>query len=96
MAGADCLFCAVVAGSESSQVVVDEPEVLAFLDHRPVFPGHTLVIPRAHYATFTDLPVAICGEELDENCLPAVRAYYADLDAGAEEDAEIKVFVLGN
>ncbi len=47
-------------------------------------------------AHFTDLPEAVCGERIYENCLTAVRAYDADLDAGAEEDAEIKVFVLGN
>src|ERR1700693_116511 len=59
MAGADCLFCAVVAGSESSQVVVDEPDVLAFLDHRPVFKGHVLVIPRMHVVTLPDLPTEL-------------------------------------
>ena len=52
----DCLFCQIAAGRLAAPIVLDEPEVLAFLDHRPVFPGHTLVIPRAHYATFTDLP----------------------------------------
>jgi histidine triad (HIT) family protein len=55
MAGA-CVFCAVVAGAESSHVVLDEPEVIAFLDHRPVFKGHVLVIPRVHVVTLPDLP----------------------------------------
>jgi histidine triad (HIT) family protein len=55
----DCLFCAVVAGSEASHVVLDEPEVLAFLDHRPVFKGHVLVIPRVHVVTLPDLPTAL-------------------------------------
>jgi len=54
--GRACLFCAVAAGSERSHVVLDEPEVVAFLDHRPVFKGHVLVIPRAHFVTLPDLP----------------------------------------
>jgi histidine triad (HIT) family protein len=57
--GDDCLFCAVVAGSESSHVVLDEPDVLAFLDHRPVFKGHVLVIPRVHIVTLPELPVEL-------------------------------------
>ncbi len=56
MAGGDCLFCAVAAGSEASHVVLDEPDVVAFLDHRPVFKGHVLVVPRRHYVTLPDLP----------------------------------------
>lgn len=56
MPGDDCLFCAVVAGSEPGHVVLDEPDVVAFLDHRPVFKGHMLVIPRAHVVTLPDLP----------------------------------------
>jgi histidine triad (HIT) family protein len=56
MAGGDCLFCAVVAGTEPAHVVLDEPDVVAFLDHRPVFKGHMLVIPREHVVTLPDLP----------------------------------------
>jgi histidine triad (HIT) family protein len=59
MPGGDCLFCAIVAGSESSHVVLDEPDVLAFLDHRPVFKGHVLVIPRIHAVTLPDLPTEL-------------------------------------
>jgi histidine triad (HIT) family protein len=55
----DCLFCAVVAGREASHVVLDEPDVLAFLDHRPVFKGHVLVIPRVHVVTLPELPAAL-------------------------------------
>jgi histidine triad (HIT) family protein len=36
--------------------VLDEAEFVAFLDHRPVFDGHTLVVPKSHYATLADLP----------------------------------------
>jgi histidine triad (HIT) family protein len=59
MAAGDCLFCAVLAGSESSHVVFDDPDVVAFLDHRPVFKGHLLVIPRVHVVTLPDLPAEL-------------------------------------
>jgi histidine triad (HIT) family protein len=52
---ADCVFCAVVAGAERDALYRDE-QVVAFLDHAPVFPGHTLVVPARHYETFDDLP----------------------------------------
>ncbi|MET0595674.1 MAG: HIT family protein [Polyangiaceae bacterium] len=53
---ADCLFCKIAAGSVTAHVVGETPGAIAFLDHRPVFPGHTLVVPRAHADTLTDLP----------------------------------------
>jgi histidine triad (HIT) family protein len=56
-----CLFCRIVAGDVPAHVVLDEPDVVAFLDHRPLFPGHTLVVPRAHVATLTDLEAAAVG-----------------------------------
>jgi histidine triad (HIT) family protein len=51
-----CTFCDIAAGSLSAAMVLDEPEVLAFLDRSPVFPGHVLIVPRAHFETLTDLP----------------------------------------
>ena len=45
---ADCIFCAIVAGREPASVVAREPSLLAFLDARPVFKGHVLVVPTAH------------------------------------------------
>ena len=51
-----CTFCSIAAGELSAAVVLDEPDVLAFLDVRPVFPGHVLVVPRAHHETLPDLP----------------------------------------
>jgi histidine triad (HIT) family protein len=54
---ADCAFCRIAAGDHSdAAIVLDEPHALAFLDHRPLFPGHCLLIPRRHYATLADLP----------------------------------------
>jgi len=50
-----CVFCAVVGGAEHLAVHRDE-HVVAFLDHAPVFPGHTLIVPARHYPTIEDMP----------------------------------------
>ena len=51
-----CLFCAIVAGERPAYVVLDEPDVLGFLDTRPVFKGHVLLVPRDHVGVLPDLP----------------------------------------
>jgi histidine triad (HIT) family protein len=51
-----CLFCSIIAGEVPAHFVLDTPDVVAFLDHRPLFPGHTLVMPREHIPTLRDLP----------------------------------------
>ena len=56
MTDPDCRFCAIVAGDEDSHVVFEDEHSLAFLDHRPLFPGHTLLVPRDHIETLADLP----------------------------------------
>lgn len=56
-----CLFCRIVAGEVPAHVVADEPGFVAFLDHRPLFPGHTLVVPRPHIGTLLDLPPEAVG-----------------------------------
>jgi histidine triad (HIT) family protein len=52
---ADCVFCEIVAGDTPADVVLDRPDLLAFLDRRPVFKGHTLLVPREHVVTLPDL-----------------------------------------
>jgi len=59
VAGGDCLFCAIAAGAQPAHIVLDEPDVVAFLDHRPVFKGHVLVIPREHVVTLPELPAPL-------------------------------------
>jgi histidine triad (HIT) family protein len=54
-----CKFCDIVAGEVPTDLVLDEPLVVAFLDRRPVFPGHVLVVPRPHYETLVDLPLPL-------------------------------------
>ena len=51
-----CLFCEIVAGTAPAHVVSQTPETVAFLDIRPLFPGHTLLVPREHCETLADLP----------------------------------------
>jgi histidine triad (HIT) family protein len=53
---ADCVFCSIVAGDVAAHVVLDEPDFVAFLDTRPVFKGHVLLVPREHVVTLPDLP----------------------------------------
>ena len=55
----DCIFCKIRDGEIAAHVVLDEDLVLAFLDQRPVFPGHVLVIPRQHHETLMDLPTEL-------------------------------------
>ena len=52
----DCLFCRIVAGEIAGDVVLETDDLVAFLDHRPVFKGHTLLVPREHVVTLPDLP----------------------------------------
>ncbi|MDI6098368.1 HIT family protein [Actinoplanes sp. NEAU-A12] len=59
---ADCVFCGIVAGSIPAFMVASSPAGLAFLDIRPVFKGHVLVIPRPHIVTLPDMPPADLGE----------------------------------
>ncbi len=58
MSASGCVFCRVVAGEEPTHVVHEDEHLVAFLEHRPLFPGHCLVAPRAHVETLLDLPAA--------------------------------------
>jgi len=54
-----CLFCRIAAGEVEAATVFEDSVSFAFLDHRPLFPGHVLLIPRAHYETLADLPAEL-------------------------------------
>jgi histidine triad (HIT) family protein len=51
-----CVFCDIIAGKLPAHTVLDDDIVLAFLDKTPLFPGHVLVVPRAHVVTLPELP----------------------------------------
>ena len=53
----DCAFCSIVTGEVKDYTVFEDAVSLAFLDHRPLFPGHCLLIPRRHLETLADIPV---------------------------------------
>jgi histidine triad (HIT) family protein len=56
-----CVFCAIVRGEAQAEVVLEDELSLAFLDSRPLFPGHSLLVPRDHHETLADLPPAELG-----------------------------------
>ena len=75
-----CLFCAIVAGDESAHFVLETDQVVGFLDIRPVFKGHVLVLPRSHQETLADLPASLL-EPLFAQVQRLSRAALDGLDA---------------
>jgi histidine triad (HIT) family protein len=61
MANETCLFCRIVSGEVPAIIVYDDENSLAFLDHRPLFHGHTLLVPRRHVETLGELPASLVG-----------------------------------
>jgi len=76
----DCLFCQIARGQTPAARVLETETVIAFLDHRPLFPGHCLVIPREHVDTLGDLPRPLSGP-LFEAAAAVARALEAGLGA---------------
>ena len=58
---AACTFCRIVAGEAPAYVVLDDEVTLGFLDLRPLFPGHVLLVPRGHVEVLPDLPADQVG-----------------------------------
>jgi histidine triad (HIT) family protein len=56
---AGCVFCSIVARETPADIVLDERELVGFLDARPVFKGHVLLVPRRHVVTLPDLPAEL-------------------------------------
>lgn len=57
-----CIFCKIVKGEIPSAKVYEDGKILAFLDIKPVNPGHTLVIPKKHYTNIHDMPNELVGK----------------------------------
>jgi histidine triad (HIT) family protein len=55
----DCVFCSIVAGETPADVVLETDDLVGFLDRRPVFKGHVLLVPREHVVTLPDLPAEL-------------------------------------
>jgi histidine triad (HIT) family protein len=56
-----CPFCRIIRGEETAAIVFEDSISLAFLDRRPLFPGHCLLVPRSHVETLADLPAPLIG-----------------------------------
>lgn len=54
-----CIFCQITKGELAASIVFQDDISTAFLDHRPLFPGHTLLVPNQHFETLTDLPLKL-------------------------------------
>jgi histidine triad (HIT) family protein len=54
-----CAFCEIVAGRTAAHLVYEDEQFVAFLDARPLFPGHTLLVPREHHEAIWDLPAEL-------------------------------------
>lgn len=105
MARDDCVFCAIVAGTAPAHVVIDDPDVVAFLDRRPVFKGHVLVVPRAHVVTLPELPVDLltavfvavqrcCAAMVDPNGLAADGSWVAENNVVSQAVPHVHVHVV--
>jgi histidine triad (HIT) family protein len=56
-----CKFCRIISEEPNVPFVLEDESCVAFLDHRPLFHGHCLLVPRMHYETLTDLPGTLTG-----------------------------------
>jgi len=56
-----CTFCRIASGALPADIVLERSECVAFLDHRPLFPGHVLLVPRLHVPVLADLPAELVG-----------------------------------
>jgi histidine triad (HIT) family protein len=77
----ECPFCAIARGELAASVVLRDEHVVAFLDTRPVFKGHVLVVPRQHIADLLELP----RSEM-EPLLSAVQRIAGAMETGLSAD----------
>ena len=76
----NCLFCRIISGDLAAHVVFDDEVSVAFLDHRPLFPGHCLLVPKVHTETLGDLPANLI-EPFFKNAQLLSRAVELALEA---------------
>ncbi len=75
-----CVFCGIVRGETEAAVVFEDEVSMAFLDHRPLLPGHVLLVPKVHADTLADLPGEVVGP-LFQNAQLLCQAVERGLDA---------------
>jgi histidine triad (HIT) family protein len=81
-----CIFCQIIAGEIPAHIVLDEDLMLGFLDVRPVFPGHSLLVPKVHHETLLDLP-----QGLVEPFFGTAQRLARAVQFGAEADGSLIV-----
>ena len=103
---ADCVFCAIVSGGAPATFIHQDDLVVAFMDTRPVQPGHLLVVPRAHAKLLPELDNRVLGRlwsvaialdtALRTSALPveAVSVYVADGEAAGQEVAHVHIHLI--
>lgn len=75
-----CLFCGIINGTVSASIVYEDDRCMAFLDHRPLFHGHCLLVPKKHFETLSDLPADLISP-LFENVQLLARAVESAMGA---------------
>jgi len=82
----DCIFCKIIVGEIPSYRVYEDDGVLAFLDITPVNPGHTLIVPKKHYANLLELPEAEASQLIAtiKKITPAILAGVGAIDFNLE------------
>jgi histidine triad (HIT) family protein len=103
---ADCAFCAIIRGDAPATFVHQDDLVVAFMDIRPVQPGHLLVVPRVHAQLVPELDdrtlarlwavATVLNRALRASALPtdAVSVYVADGDAAGQEVAHVHIHLI--
>ena len=56
-----CVFCRIITGELAAKIVFEDELSVAFLDHRPLFPGHCLLVPKKHFEVLSELPDDLIG-----------------------------------
>ena len=75
-----CAFCRIIRAEEQASIVFEDSLSLAFLDRRPLFLGHCLLVPKEHFETLADLPAPLVGP-LFQNAQLLERAIEKGLEA---------------
>jgi histidine triad (HIT) family protein len=98
-----CLFCDIVAGKIPAEIVWRDESAVAFLDHRPLFPGHVLLVPAAHIETLADVPPAHVGplfqavqklESAVEHALEAEGTFIAINNRVSQSDPHLHIHIV--
>lgn len=73
---ANCVFCRIIGGAETVSIIHEDAEVVAFLDVQPLFSGHVLVVPKAHYKNLFYVPEELVARIFTtaRRILPGLRA----------------------